>query len=154
MRFRLLLLTVVLFALRASPLRACTCAEFGGNTREKVEREYRDASVIFEGKVESIETRFMEDALGAFDRRVVTLRILRVYKGPNGKTVILRTGTSEADCGVDFQAGKTYLVYAYQDAAGQLSTNICTRTRRLWRATADRRYLTELIEKERKEKKR
>lgn len=40
--------------------------------------------------------------------------------------------TSAGDCGVDFQPGETYLVYAIEDEdSGKLETSICMRTRRL-----------------------
>src|SRR5258708_4102213 len=43
----------------------------------------------------------------------------------------LSTGLGGGDCGFDFEVGKQYLVYAFNDEAGELSTNICTRTTRL-----------------------
>ncbi len=51
--------------------------------------------------------------------------------------------TPFGDCGYDFQAGETYLVYANNDegSANSLSTDICTRTRRLSEAGEDLSYL-------------
>jgi hypothetical protein len=51
--------------------------------------------------------------------------------------------TPFGDCGYDFQAGETYLVYANNDegSANSLSTDICTRTRRLSDAGEDLTYL-------------
>ena len=46
------------------------------------------------------------------------------------------------DCGIDFQVGETYLVYAGDDEeTGRLQTSICYRTRRLTDAGADLAYL-------------
>ena len=51
--------------------------------------------------------------------------------------------TAFGNCGYDFQSGETYLVYANYDegAANSLSTDICTRTRRLSEAGDDLTYL-------------
>jgi hypothetical protein len=51
--------------------------------------------------------------------------------------------TAFGDCGVDFQAGETYLVYADGDeGSGTFSTGSCTRTR-AW-PTPARTWLTSL----------
>jgi len=148
MRIRALVPVLLFGALNASPSQACTCVELNLSVRDQVVLEFGQASAVFEGKVESIETRFIQDALGSFDRRVVTLRVLRVYKGPKEKVMVVRTGTSDADCGFNFKRGGKYLVYAYQESSGQLATSICSRTRRLWRAGADGRYLNEIAREE------
>jgi hypothetical protein len=51
--------------------------------------------------------------------------------------------TPFGDCGYDFQAGETYVVYANYDegSANSLSTDVCTRTRRLSEAGEDLAYL-------------
>jgi hypothetical protein len=47
-----------------------------------------------------------------------------------------------SDCGIDFQVGETYLVYAGDDEeTGRLQTSICYRTRRLTDAGNDLAYL-------------
>src|SRR5207253_2413247 len=45
------------------------------------------------------------------------------------------------DCGYDFHAGTDYVVYAYKNAAGQLETGICSRTRPLADAAEDVAYI-------------
>jgi hypothetical protein len=50
--------------------------------------------------------------------------------------------TSGGECGIDFQAGETYLVYAVQDEdSGKLETGSCMRTRRLSEEKGDLAYL-------------
>jgi hypothetical protein len=50
--------------------------------------------------------------------------------------------TGVDDCGVDFQSGETYLIYAGSDEqTGKLETSVCSRTRRLTGATEDLGYL-------------
>jgi hypothetical protein len=55
----------------------------------------------------------------------------------------LEVWTPFGECGYDFQAGETYLVYANYDegSANSLSTDVCTRTRRLSEAGEDLAYL-------------
>jgi len=55
----------------------------------------------------------------------------------------LAVWTPFGDCGYDFQAGETYLVYANTDegSSNSLSTDTCTRTRRLSEAGEDLAYL-------------
>jgi hypothetical protein len=50
--------------------------------------------------------------------------------------------TSAGDCGVDFQVGETYLVYALEDEdSGKLETSSCMRTRRLSEENGDLAFL-------------
>jgi hypothetical protein len=50
--------------------------------------------------------------------------------------------TGVDDCGVDFQSGETYLIYANSDEqTGKIETSVCSRTRRLTDASADLGYL-------------
>jgi hypothetical protein len=50
--------------------------------------------------------------------------------------------TSAGDCGIDFQAGETYLVYALEDEdSGRLETSACMRTRRLSEEGGDLAFL-------------
>src|SRR6185437_1612964 len=50
--------------------------------------------------------------------------------------------TSAGDCGVDFQPGETYLVYALEDEdSGKLETSSCLRTRRLSEENGDLAFL-------------
>jgi len=59
-----------------------------------------------------------------------------------GEEKVLTVWTGRGDCGIDFQAGETYLVYAGNDEeTGKLETSICYRTKRLTDAGADLAYL-------------
>jgi hypothetical protein len=60
----------------------------------------------------------------------------------SGEEKVLTVWTGQGDCGIDFQAGETYLVYAGNDEeTGKLETSICYRTKRLTDAGADLSYL-------------
>jgi hypothetical protein len=79
----------------------------------------------------------------------VRLRVKTVFRGEPGgdddddapaKTVEL--WTAFGDCGINFQAGETYLVYADDDEeSNTITTGSCTRTRRLTDAGDDLAYL-------------
>jgi hypothetical protein len=59
-----------------------------------------------------------------------------------GEDQELTVWNGAGDCGIDFQVGETYLVYAGDDEeTGRLQTSICYRTRRLTDAGADLAYL-------------
>jgi hypothetical protein len=62
--------------------------------------------------------------------RRVRFRVLETYQGENVNDREVWTGKGYGDCGVDFVAGRTYLVYTYEDAdTGRMETGSCTRTR-------------------------
>ncbi len=59
----------------------------------------------------------------------VTLEADISWKGNVGKTVKIVTAQDSAACGVYFQVGKTYVVYAHQNTEdGSLGANSCSRT--------------------------
>lgn len=97
------------------------------------------ADAVFEGRVRAVTTGTFETSQGgALPGREVRLLVLRAWKGATaGDEVTLRTGMSQADCGFAFAEGSSYLVYARRLPSGELSTNICSRTRASALATED-----------------
>jgi len=75
-----------------------------------------------------------------------SFRVRTVFRRPKDDaeeapmtSLVVWTG---ADCGIDFQQGEVYLVYADDDEeTGRLGTSICYRTKRLSDAGADLAYL-------------
>jgi hypothetical protein len=61
----------------------------------------------------------------------------RAWKGVNKGTARVFTSSQSAACGYRFSKGHTYLVYASGNSRGRLSTNICSRTKRLKDARED-----------------
>jgi hypothetical protein len=59
---------------------------------------------------------------------------------PWQKEIEIRTGFGDADCGYTFKTGENYVVYAFKNAAGQLETTICSRTRPLALAAEDLKF--------------
>jgi hypothetical protein len=68
------------------------------------------------------------------EHRVVSIHVLRVYRGQVKDSVTVLTGVSEGDCGFDFETGKQYLVYASRVDSENLFTSICTGTSALEQA--------------------
>ena len=128
----LLLVVSLVFGAKAS--LACTCVPTKGPT-EGLEL----AAAVFSGKV--VEIRRHKRSEDIFARVEVVLRVERVWKGVEGTTVNVFTASHSATCGYGFKEGRTYLVYAYKNAVGRLSTDICSRTRRLKDAGEDLKEL-------------
>ena len=78
------------------------------------------------GRVEAPQEATSKSTLD--QHRVVSLRVLRSYRGEAAGTVSVLTGIGEGDCGFDFETGSQYLVYADKVEDGTLITSICTGT--------------------------
>src|SRR5260370_33070493 len=57
-----------------------------------------------------------------------SFEVLRSYRGVDSKHVRVRTGIGGGDCGFNFETNEMYLVFAYKDDSGELSTGICSST--------------------------
>jgi hypothetical protein len=97
----------------ASPAGACSCLS------EPVTTDLRNASVVFVGHAD--ET--MQEAAAL----VTTFRVERVYKGSPSSRVRVSTAANEPACGVPFVEGRTYAVFAH-DQAGTMTTGLCSGT--------------------------
>jgi hypothetical protein len=146
MRVQFMAAVILGLTLSPAPVFGCTCAAPPPEVKTASElAAWTRADAIFEGKVESVELRWKlkEAQIGDVIPTVATdldqdgpvilvsLEILHSYRGDQRKPMRLSTGLGGGDCGFDFEVGKQYLVYAFKDEAGELSTNICTRTTRL-----------------------
>jgi hypothetical protein len=63
--------------------------------------------------------------------RVVTVRVLRTYRGPKQEQFTILTGSEIDDCGFDFATGRKYLVFADERDDGALFTSMCMLTQGL-----------------------
>jgi hypothetical protein len=74
--------------------------------------------------------------------RVARFRVKTRYKYDDDAPETVDSWTGSGECGVDFQVGETYLVYAIEDEdSGRLETSICMRTRRLSEEKGDLGFL-------------
>ena len=115
----------------------CTCV--GPRTPAQA---LESADAAFTGRVIRMrDTVFPgEPPNGGWQRRYVTLRVDRSWKGVETRTVTVVTGTGGGDCGFPFEEGESYLVYA-RGGPDELETSICGRTSDLSYAAADLRAL-------------
>lgn len=78
--------------------------------------------------------------------RRVRFRIAEAFTGldPKQQEIVIETGSGGGDCGYSFTRGRDYIVYAYRDRTGVLSTGICSPTRPLENAAEDLAYFHQL----------
>jgi carboxypeptidase family protein len=141
MRFWQLILLGALLApfLVAGSTVACTC---GGPASAQTMRDVAEwyssntNQIIFEGVVETQELKAGHiwalpngGSTSLFGgHRVVSVRVLHSYRGEVSGTVNVLTGEGDADCGLDFETGRHYLVYAETIDPENLFTSFCAGT--------------------------
>ena len=102
---------------------ACSCAfEDELSLSDLLRMDY-----VFEGKVLNVEmTNKKNDSSFEFHRKKITLSVLNLYKGQDiRETVEIYTASDGAACGVGFNTGETWIVWAYMND-NKISTDICT----------------------------
>jgi hypothetical protein len=131
---------------------ACSCG------RISVADSLATSDAVFIGEVLDIQKNvgsirrwFYELTLpfkgGTFDHSVyymsVTFNISKEWKGGAGHSLLVQTPDAKVCCicGYEFEAGKSYLVYA---SGAPLYTNICTRTKPITEAAPDTAVLDRL----------
>jgi hypothetical protein len=158
----LLLLSLVLLVLTFTrPAPACVC-----DTLDTPKKAFGESVAVFTGKYigaeyrsgiknEMVEMQFEYDGKRQ-DYQVLVQRfeVTDWFKGGTDAETVLVTdqarmadgSESIADCGLGFEVGRSYLIYAYGDTK-EYGTGACTRTRRLSRAHADLVVLKRLTRK-------
>jgi micrococcal nuclease len=143
---------IIILALCHAP-ECCSCE--CGDTRAA--SCFRQASMIFEGEVASMQIRahalfegMTPTKRSITEYTVFTLKVGRVYKGTPSKFVRVATGIGTADgsaapdCSFPFEIGQKYLVYGLagiRESGGLLYTNICVGTNRMEEAGLNLRHL-------------
>lgn len=142
------LLATVLAACAALGFDAALACSCGDLTREEA---FKGADLLFDGIVEAIDVRpggqdDLDDRAGEMAEdnlivgRAATFRVEREIKGAGEATRVvdynIETG---GNCGMSFEIGKRYRVYAY-GYEGRWSTDSCTATAELLLAPDERSY--------------
>ena len=120
---------------------ACSCGE-----PQSVCNAYSDASTVFVGKVidgKAVETMSQMINAKTKDLTFKFLVTTAFLGAESGKEIDVHTGFGFGDCGIPFEKGQTYLVYAY-NYDGEIKTGICSRTRPIAK-TNDVRELQNLL---------
>lgn len=120
------LIGVVLVFSWAVGAGACSCLEPPGPVEAAAA-----ADLVFVGEVISIEPESEE----IFAALVVEFDVAEVFEGTQARYRVL-TGSDSAQCGVGFELGRSYLVYA-GGSEGAYWSSSCDRTRVLERAEED-----------------
>ncbi|MFF0828926.1 hypothetical protein ACFYU8_18825 [Brevibacillus sp. NPDC003359] len=123
------MLILFTFFIYPSPASACSCA------RPPDPLTAKDMSAaVFTGKVLHVNERidwlrwlpfWDKPDRGGFD---VILEVESTWKGVDQTQVQIVTDGLAGGCGIPFQPGQEYLVYASYWERNELETNICTRT--------------------------
>lgn len=102
-----------------------------------------NADAVFSGEVvKVIENKGIMRGYG----NIVHFKVDKAWKGTEDSEMIITTGYGGGDCGISFEEGQQYLVYASASdmyEAGTLSTTICHRTTGISGATEDLNALGE-----------
>jgi hypothetical protein len=137
-----LLVVLLLVSCAAQRIYACQCRE-----KSPPCSQYWSSDAVFVGEVSKIvpfdDPQSIEKSLSlhiGFER--VTFRVDRVYRGNEVNTIELYDWMSS--CRFGFKLGKKYLVYAYRNEDGILSTNTCSRTTEFSNSLPDLAYLAEV----------
>lgn len=78
--------------------------------------------------------------------KTIHFKVDKVWKGTDESEVVITTGNHDGDCGIPFEKGQKYLVYAATSdmyVPNTLSTTICHRTTELSGASEDLNALGE-----------
>ena len=121
----LLVNLVLASTLRVGEASACSCVGVS-----KPEEQLRSSDAVFWGEAVSVEELDPTSSAPPF-LGPVTFDVKEVWKGVSGERVVVHGQGMEASCGLDFDKGKTYLVFAYHVGKGQdgpLETDLCTAT--------------------------
>jgi len=138
MRFQFVAAVILGLILSPAPAFGCTCAPPPPEIKTASElTAWTKADAIFEGKVESVELRWklkeaqigdvIPTAATDLDQDgpviLVSLEVLHSYRGDQQEFMRLSTGLGGGHCVFDIKVGNRYLVYAFKDEAGELSTS-------------------------------
>ena len=119
-RLRVTLLVFLVAAVGATEARACSCAMFASP------QEHINATdLIFEGR--ALRTMTMPGDDDALPYMQTVFAVERPWKGDvAGRVVISHPENVCCICGVTFDAGQTYKIFAYADGAGRFTTSLCS----------------------------
>ena len=136
-------LNAIIFALCIYSVLNCSCM-FPKSPLEVIDN-YSD---IFTGIIESIE--IIGDApngIGA-NQLKATFKVYTIYKGKDEATKVVYTADSSATCGIGFEVGQEWFIYANGGSklVPKLSANICSRSTFLSGADEDISALKYLLE--------
>lgn len=136
-----LLLTIGLI-LTFSDIFPCSCSRVG------IVKNKKEMAYVFKGRVSEVNEIVTYDTITGtseiieYRRTIYSFEIQKNYKGLKGQKTIELVTSQMTDCGVRFDKGKTYIVYAFnyhtklhdrladQKIKPYTTTHLCTRTKK------------------------
>ena len=118
----------------AAGAHACSCAGTGST-----EEALRRATAVFSGEVREIGDLPQEGEGLTPSLAPVTFDVKAAWKGVSGESVVVHGQGPGPSCGLDFERGETYLVFAGgtgRGGDGPLETGLCSATRQTSEETA------------------
>lgn len=112
----------------ATTAHACSCAGFSST-----EEAFRTSDAVFFGEAVEVGKLPSRPAGGTTFAMPylapVTFEVQGSWKGVSGASAVVRGQGPEASCGINFERGETYLVFAYRAGSeGPLQTDLCGAT--------------------------
>lgn len=108
---------------------ACSCLTQDQQTT------FQKSNMVFTGKmVKQVNKKSWLDGTrfgrndGLFFAVAYTFEVDQVWKGELGKKTVIYSSSGEDTCGISFQKGETYLVYAFESDHGKMYTSLCKRS--------------------------
>ncbi len=152
--FKSLIAAVLLLGLFCQPAQACSCGVTQLNARDDAARIFKEATVVFEGEVLSIEpakpgdlSNFLPAERENISNREpvaaeITFRVLRQYKGDPKLEIRMYTGARDSaePCQARYHAGDRWFIYGFVKKDGKLYFTDCNRSTTLDNAGAEVRY--------------
>lgn len=124
--FLTIFITALTFIHAPQSALACSCAMPG-----TVQEEYKKFDFIFFGEAITRQSNKIAQLFklsNVNEPYVTTFDVRAVYKGKVHETTYIYSGMGGGDCGIEFQAGTDYVVFARAGINGDLTASICSLT--------------------------
>lgn len=109
---------------------ACSCPTIGGIDQE-LKWKLKELQAVFSGKVIEITKVPQSRDIS------VKIEVKEIWKGRISLEVNITTPDHPGACGVLFEIGKSYLVFASRSDEGNLTTGLCLNNRELEKAAEE-----------------
>lgn len=131
--------TLLLFAVNTALACSCVPPDRNKSVRQLVTAAKSSSVAVFVGKV--VDIRYSDEKMGDQPVRMFAkFEVAGQWKGSVPQIVEVSTANICCICGVSFQKGETYIVYANGTAA-ELSASSCSRTSVITGKSPDEKYL-------------
>ncbi len=116
-----------------SAVYACSCAQ-----PLSVSAQFERSEAVFVGEVLEVQEK---RSMGGRVTKAALFEVDRIWKGGTQSQIIIHTGSGGGDCGIYFEPGQDYLVYAQHSKMYEgeelLTSIICDRTSEVAAAQED-----------------